>query len=246
MSEMFLFSRLMSNTPQVLTTFLIFSLSAGVLGGILFYMDGAGPSVLDDLTEDLPVDMEVSLSSAFYRQNETEISFVEDLLNEHSLVQSIEPLSVLQGEQRQQIIYDPGDPYGWYYDYQRVYFLGVSETFFDIFPDAVSLSSDAQHLTDSTCYLEESIFESEDYEIGDTYLAEVVVWNQFYEEVTVNQTYEIAGTFTSDLFPIEYYYYYSYEPNMRESALSMITTKEAINVGFEELSFGHWDGINQT
>ena len=234
----------MSKAPQVITTFLIFSLSAGVLGGILFYMDTAGPSVLDDLTEELPVDMEISMSSSFYRQNETEISFVEDLLNQHDLVSHIEPISVIEGTQRFMYVYDPGDPYGFYYDYQRVVFLGVSDGFFETFPDAVSLSSGAPSLTDTTCYLEENIFISENYEIGDDYIAEVLTYDDYYEEVPVNKTYEIVGTFSSDLFPVEYYYYYE-DLGDRDSSLIMITTKESLNEGFEELGFGRWDGISE-
>ena len=51
----FLVSRLASRSPQVLATLLMFSLSAGVLGGVLFYMDSTSSSVLDDMTQDIPV-----------------------------------------------------------------------------------------------------------------------------------------------------------------------------------------------
>ncbi|MHA2425329.1 MAG: hypothetical protein ACXAEF_11105, partial [Candidatus Thorarchaeota archaeon] len=205
---MFLYSRLMSKSPQVITTFLIFSLSAGVLGGILFYIDSAGPSVLEDLTEDLPIDMEVSVSSAFYRQNETEIDFVEDLLNEHEIVLDIEPISVVDGEQQNIVVYDPDDPYGYYYDYRRVVYLGVESSFFDTIPEAVSLSPGVPELTDATCYLEERVFNAGNYEIGDDYLAEVTAWDEYYNEYSVNKTYEIVGTFSTELFPVQYYYYY--------------------------------------
>ena len=43
---MFLFARLSARAPEVITTLLIFSLSSGVLGGILFYMDSTAPTVL--------------------------------------------------------------------------------------------------------------------------------------------------------------------------------------------------------
>ena len=52
---MFLFARLSARAPEVLTTLLIFSLSSGVLGGILFYMDSTAPSVLNDMTGDVPL-----------------------------------------------------------------------------------------------------------------------------------------------------------------------------------------------
>ncbi|MHA1851291.1 MAG: hypothetical protein ACTSW8_08550, partial [Candidatus Thorarchaeota archaeon] len=63
---MFLFSRLSSRAPEVLTTLLIFALSSGVLGGILFYMDSTGPDVLNDMTSEIPIDMEVTFTTSFY------------------------------------------------------------------------------------------------------------------------------------------------------------------------------------
>ena len=52
-TRMFLLSRLMSQAPQVALTLVVFSLASGVLGGVLIYMDSAGPDVLDDLTENV-------------------------------------------------------------------------------------------------------------------------------------------------------------------------------------------------
>ncbi|MFW9849822.1 MAG: hypothetical protein ACFFF4_11820, partial [Candidatus Thorarchaeota archaeon] len=242
---MFLFSRLMSKAPQVITTFLIFSLSAGVLGGILFYMDSSGPNVLNDLTSNLPIDMEVSMSSTFYHQNDTDIGFVENLLNEHEIVKQIESVSVLEGEQMHQVFYDPGDPYAYFYDYRSIVFLGVEPSFFQSFPDAVSVSSDAPTLTDTTCYLEESIFIENNYDIGDLYNAEVIAWDEYYDEYTVNKTYEIVGTFTTELFPIEYYYYYYDDADIDSTSLAIITTKESINTNYEALGFGQWNGISE-
>jgi len=234
---MFLMARLMSKAPQVLTTFLIFSLSAGVLGGILFYMDSAGPSVLDDLTSDLTYDMEVSLSSSFYRQNDTSISFFEDLLNSQEVVTDIEPLSVIETYQNR-----------WdYYDYQHIVYLGVENTFFTNFPNAVSIGDSNPALTDTTCYLEEQFFEDGEYEIGNDYLAEIITYNEYYEEVMVNMTLEIVGTFSTEIFLEENYYYYSpFDQGQSENtALKMITTKDALNEGFEDIGYGQWEGISE-
>ncbi len=235
---MFLMTRLMSKAPQVLTTFLIFSLSAGVLGGILFYMDSAGPSVLDDLTTDLTYDMEVSLSSSFYRQNTTSLYFIENLLNSQEEILNTERISVI----------DSYDYYAEYYGSNQRVFLGVESTFFDNFPNAVKLVGSNPGLTDTTCYLEESFFNQQNYELGDDYIAEIVTYDEYYNEVVVNMTLEIVGTFTTNIFPASNYYYspYSYGAQQTETtALKMITTKNALNEGFQEIGFGTYNGISE-
>ncbi|MFW9975972.1 MAG: hypothetical protein ACFFDQ_11940, partial [Candidatus Thorarchaeota archaeon] len=83
---MFLISRLMSQSPQVLATLLLFSLSAGVLGGILFYMDSTSSNVLEEMTQDILVDMEVQCTSEFYVTNATTIGEIAEIVNEQDLV----------------------------------------------------------------------------------------------------------------------------------------------------------------
>ncbi|MDF1540576.1 MAG: hypothetical protein P1Q69_16890, partial [Candidatus Thorarchaeota archaeon] len=233
---MFLMTRMMSKAPQVLTTFLIFSLSAGVLGGILFYIDSAGPSVLDDLTSDLTYDMEVSLSNSFYRQNTTSLYSIESLLNSQEEITNIERLSIIESYEHQ-----------WeYYDDHRSVFLGVESTFFTNFPNAITTADSIPSLTDTTCFLEEQFFLEEEYQIGDDYLAEIVTYDDYYNEIIVNMTLEVVGTFTTDIFLEEYYYYSPYDIQQSErTALRMITTKNALNEGFEEIGFGQWDGISE-
>jgi len=234
--KMFLFSRLLAKSPQVITTFLIFSLSAGVLGGILFYMETSGPNVLADLTQDLDVDMEVSITSSFYRQNTTDIAYIESLLD-FDEIDNIEPLSVIDTYLRE-------DDY--YYYYSHAIFLGVENSFFDSFPDSVSVSSDAPLLTDTTCYMEIEFFHEGDYSIGDNYTAEVVTYDEHWDEVIINVTYEITGTFESAIFMEEYYPYYYYDDyNPRSTALTIITTKDSINENFEGMGFSQYDGISE-
>ncbi|MFW9980205.1 MAG: hypothetical protein ACFFEJ_19130, partial [Candidatus Thorarchaeota archaeon] len=198
---MFLFSRLMSKRPQLLATFLIFSLSAGVLGGILFYLETSSPDVLADLTQDIDVDMEISMTSSFYRQNTTDIEDIEGLMDFEE-IESVEPISVID-------TYLRDDWY--YYYYTHAVYLGVENSFFESFPDAVSLNADAPTLTDTTCYMEIAFFNDGDYSIGDNYTAEVITYDEFYDEVIVEFDYEIVGTFVSSIFMEEYYPYYYYD-----------------------------------
>ncbi|MCK4483819.1 MAG: hypothetical protein KAU89_03275, partial [Candidatus Thorarchaeota archaeon] len=92
---MFLLSRLASRGPQILTTLLIFSLSAGVLGGILFYMDAAGPHVFADITSDVEVDMEILFTTPFYAQNETSMEEIEQMVSEQEAVLEQETIAVV-------------------------------------------------------------------------------------------------------------------------------------------------------
>ena len=56
---MYLSSRVRSNAPEILVAFLIFSLSTGVVGGVLLYIDSIGPDVLAEISEEVVVDMQV-------------------------------------------------------------------------------------------------------------------------------------------------------------------------------------------
>ncbi|MHA1480375.1 MAG: hypothetical protein ACTSQZ_02995, partial [Candidatus Thorarchaeota archaeon] len=230
---MFLGSRLISRSPQLITTFLIFSLSAGVLGGIIFYTDSAAPSVLVDLREDVAFDMEISLSSLFYRQNTTTMNDITEVVSEEELIQPIEILNVISSE---------------YYDYEIHRdivdtYLGVDSTFFDSFPKAIQLSSVVSELNDSSCYLAKDTLEQSGLSIGDDYTALLTYNDDHYNEVQINSTYTIVGTFESNLF-LETVYFY--EPGRIEtSTLRMITTEQGLITAFEEIGYGDWNTIQQ-
>lgn len=236
MFDMFLLSRLLSKGPHVLVTFLIFSLSAGVLGGILFYIDSTGPEVLADLTQGTDVDMEISLTPTFYNQNTTDIDDIEGLLDVDEII-SIERLSVIDTYLRED---------WYYYYYSHAIFLGIEPSFLGSFPDAVSVASDTPTLSDDTCYMEVEFFTEGGYEIGGNYTAQVITYDEYYEEVIVEATYEITGTFVSTIFMEEYYPYYYYDDHQqRETALTIITTKDSINANFEDIGFSRYDGISE-
>ena len=93
--ELFLIARLLSRAPQVLTTLLVFSLSSGVLGGILFYMDSVGPDVLDDMMDDVPIHMQIYFTNIFYNQNDTTIEYIQSIVTEQENVKSTEIVSII-------------------------------------------------------------------------------------------------------------------------------------------------------
>ncbi|MHA2119122.1 MAG: hypothetical protein ACW98J_09390 [Candidatus Thorarchaeota archaeon] len=93
---MFLTARIVSRVPQVVATLIVFSISAGVLGGILFYMDSAGPDVLAEMTEDIPIDMTLTFSYTFYSQNETTIEDVEQIVSSQEWIIETETVSRLE------------------------------------------------------------------------------------------------------------------------------------------------------
>ncbi len=242
---MFLLSRLLAKKPQILATFLIFSLSAGIVGGILFYMENTRPKVLSDLTQNLDVDMEIAITSAFYEQNTTRIEDIEALLAS-SYVDEVEPLSVL--DTYVTLEYDEG---GYYY-YSRAVYLGVEDSFFDTFPSVVDFESNVPPLSNDTCYLEIGFFNKWGYSIGDYYNATVTTYDEYWNEIQVNASYLIVGTFKSNIFENEYYYYYE-EYSDSDTSLVMITTKDAINTDFSSIGYGqsfaiseqYWVSINE-
>ena len=126
--NLFLITRLLSRAPQVLTTLLVFSLSSGVLGGILFYMDSVGPDVLDDMMEDVPIHMQIHFTHIFYDQNETTMEDIESIVTEQESLLSTEIISIIDSWYEEELEYD------WYY--RRNTYLGVEQTFFESFPNA--------------------------------------------------------------------------------------------------------------
>jgi len=162
---MFLFARLSSRAPEVLTTLLIFSLSSGVLGGILFYMDSTAPSVLNDMTENVPIDMEVSLSYQFYNQNSTRLDDIRNIVEARDYVVATEPLTFVN-------LYD------WFIDdyrFSRRGFLGIDSTAFEQFPDAIKIDSGSLSYDNDSCLVEKSLFIAEGLDIGSNYTVSVTI-----------------------------------------------------------------------
>lgn len=226
---MFLFSRLSARTPEVVLTILIFSLSSGVLGGILFYMDSAAPNVLADMTSEVALDMEVSMTSAFYNQNVTTVEEIKSSVAERDYVVDAEDVVVAQ-------IYDYWEEH---YEYQRKAFLGISQDALGNFPEAVTVSDGVLALNDNSCLVEESAFSCNNLEIGSVYMLNLHFYDANWNQVFLNLSFTVAGTFESSI------YLQSIYPSRAESTyLHLITTKDAVRSVFSMLGPDYYNGIS--
>jgi ABC-type antimicrobial peptide transport system permease subunit len=187
---MFLASRLASRSPQVLATLLMFSLSAGVLGGILFYMDSTSSSVLEEMTQDIPVDMEVQCTPEFYRTHATTIESIASIVEEQDFVTDTEIVAFTEGQ-----LYDFPES-----RFRKYAYLGVSSSVFQSFPDAFQVEEGADSLNDTACYLEREWAEYLGLGIGSNYVAEIQASNVNYTQEIFNASYTVVGIFTSSVF----------------------------------------------
>lgn len=226
---MFLFARLSSRAPEVLTTLLIFALSSGVLGGILIYMDSTSPDVLDDMTSDLPIDMEVSLTSPFYSQDNITIDDIEENIAEQDYVITTEQVKFVQIEDysEEELDYRKG-------------FLGINFTSFERFSDAIDVEIFNQEYDDNSCLVENALFLRLGLNIGDNYTIDLLVYNSSGYEDEIHKSFTIIGTFSSNIF--------MYHARWGEPAvtyLRMITTPDAIVSTFDILGYGNYYGIQE-
>ncbi|MFW9968064.1 MAG: FtsX-like permease family protein [Candidatus Thorarchaeota archaeon] len=226
---MFLSARLVSNAPQVAATLIVFSLSAGVLGGILFYMDSAGPDVLAEMTEDIPIDMYLTFSPSFYNQNETTTADVEEIVSSQEWIEEIETISKVEF-------------YDWRQEDWRDAFsilLGINDTFYDTFPNALDMSVDPSVLTETTCIVEENKLGRQGLSIGEN----LTIWIEAYNETSdwwyqIPHNFTIVGTFTTNLFMQQYYW-----EDTISTSLLMVTTREGLSQAFDQLIAGYYGGV---
>jgi ABC-type lipoprotein release transport system permease subunit len=218
---MFLRGRIAFAAPRVFTTLLIFSLSAGVLGGILIYFDSAGPLILNEMSEGSYYDMKVELSTNFHIQDEISIEDVLQAINNQSGVSSAEHIIMIRSSTR--------------YEIQKVLrtyaYVGVNEAFLNEFSNVIQLSDDCYPLVDNGCYVDVTEFNRLGLEINGTYPVPIITGEYFYHTTTRNFT--VQGTFTSngpwgvletqeDVYPI----------------LRMVTSIEALENNFGYLGYG--------
>ena len=236
---MFLISRLTSRSPQVLATLLMFSLSAGVLGGILFYMDSTSSNVLEEMTQDIPIDMEVQCTPEFYETLAITIENIDAIVEEQELIVTTEIVGIIDG-------IDSSYPDS---RFKRYTYLGVDDSVFQAFPDAIQVISGTSPLNDTTCYLEQDWSEYLGLEIGDTYVAEILAQNTNYTIQKYNASYTVIGIFTTNMFS-----------SRRDSSgnpttsLRMITTRTSLvakfgNVGLQsahEVFYSIWTAFDSS
>ena len=218
---MFLRGRIAFGAPQVFTTLLIFSLSAGVLGGILIYFDSAGPLILNEMSQEFYFDMKVELARTFHSQDELTTEDVIQVISEQTGVSSVEPVVMIESStswESQKLL--------------RTYaYLGISENFLNEFSNIIQLSDNCLPLVEDGCYVEESEFQRLELEINGTYPVHVMTSGYLYQATIRNFT--VQGTFTSPgpwgTIEIEDHVY---------SILKMVTTIEAIENQFGYLGYG--------
>ncbi|TFG28287.1 hypothetical protein EU527_17510 [Candidatus Thorarchaeota archaeon] len=228
---MFLFSRLSSSAPEVLTTLLIFSLSSGVLGGILIYMDSAAPFVLADMTADVPIDMQVSFATPFYGQSNITIEDVRENVAEQDFVTATEHVTFANVYVFNEI------------DYSETWmgFLGVNKTAFASFSDAIDVDPLSLDYDNSSCLIEESFLVNQGLIIGGNYTIQVSVYanvNGSWQEVEIERTFTIVGTFISHI-----YMYQARWGQPEVTYLRMISTPEAIASTFSILGHESYYGM---
>jgi ABC-type lipoprotein release transport system permease subunit len=230
---MFLFSRLSARAPEVITTLIIFSLSSGVLGGVLFYMDSAAPDVLHDMTSNVPIDMQVSFTTPFYTQNQTDpnratISSIQNSISNQDYVIATQAVTFAQVQDWQEEDYR----------YQWKGYLGVDYGALSSFSDAISPDSGALSYSENSCILEKSLFLRLGAEIGGNFTLDLHVYNSTWDEVEIQRTFTIVGTFVSRI--------YMYQPMWGQpeiTYLQMISTPKAINETFGVLGHDQYYGV---
>jgi ABC-type lipoprotein release transport system permease subunit len=192
-------------------------------------MDSAGPDVLAEMTEDIPVDMSLTFSSSFYNQNETTMDDVEQIVSSQEWIVDTETVSKLEY-------------YDWRQEDYRYAFnvlLGVNDTFYDTFPDALDMGVDPSILTDTTCIVEEAKLGGLGLMIGDN----LTVWMEAYNDTSgwwyeVPHNFTVVGTFTTSLFMQHFYW----EDTIGTSLL-MVTTREGLIQSFGKLQQGYYGGV---
>ena len=231
---MFLFSRLSSRAPEVVTTLLIFALSSGVLGGILVYMDSTAPDVLNDMTSDVPVDMQVTLSSSFYSDsNNITIDDIEENIGQQDYVIATEQVKFAE-------FYD----YTWEgeeEDFRKGY-LGIDFTSFESFSDAIDIEIFDREYDNDSCMVENALFLRQGLQIGDNFTINLTAYNNTYpyNEFEIQESFIIVGTFSSNI--------YMHQPRWGQpevTYLRMITTPDAIDSTFNVLGHDPYYGLQE-
>ncbi len=213
-----------------MTTLLIFALSSGVLGGILFYMDSTSPDVLNDMTSDVPIDMQVTFSSPFYSQNNITVDDIEENVGQQEYVIATEQVKFVQ-------IYD--------YDVleqedYRKGFLGINFTSFESFSDAIDIEIFDREYDNESCMVENSLFLQRGLQIGDNYTINLLVYNSTWYEVEIQKSFTIVGTFSSNI-----YMHQPFWGQPEVTYLRMITTPDAIASTFNVLGHDPYYGLQE-
>ncbi len=196
---MFLTSRVAARWGQALVTVVVFSLASGVVGGLLFYMGSSSYDVISTLAAESPVDMDITFSSTFYRQENITVQDVRDTVLSMDGVVAADVLTAVESTELDAFIT-----------------LGLNATVLETFPDALDIPPGTPFPNESTCLLESDYFCNMGYEIGDNFTLTVMHWQPGVGIITVRRNYTVVGVFDSHIYnPQEEERQYTYLPVLR-------------------------------
>jgi ABC-type lipoprotein release transport system permease subunit len=136
------------------------------------------------------------------------------------------------------------DSYDWrsYEDgrYRRNTYLGVNQSFFTTFNQAIELDEGAPGLTNDTCYVEHATLNHMGLEIGDNYTISTWDWDENGTEIWTNHSLRITSTFVSNIFFEQIIW-----NQPEDTTLRLITTRQGIEDGFGILGYSGWDAIEE-
>jgi ABC-type lipoprotein release transport system permease subunit len=190
-------------------------------------MDSTSTEVLEEMTEFVPIDMEIRCTGDFYSDSDLTLDAIRDVVLEQSIISSAEIVAIIEGF----------DPFVTESRFQRYAHLGVDASFLSTFDEALWLQSDSIPLSDDSCYVEKELFQFYQLAIGDDYTVSVYYHGEEYQTYRVNKTFTIAGTFQSTIYSL------NSDLSNPSSKLGIITTRVGLHSNFDEIGHENSDGI---
>ncbi|MFQ5832519.1 MAG: FtsX-like permease family protein, partial [Candidatus Thorarchaeota archaeon] len=117
--------------------------------------------------------------------------------------------------------------------------IGVNESFFETFSDAIGIIDGHTGLNSTTCIVERGRMTRYGLHIGDNATVSVEAYNETSDDwYFVERNYTIVGSFTTSLFMHEYEW-----GAPLSTSLFMVTTTEGLVEGFQEVSRDSWNAV---
>ncbi len=214
---MFIPSSLAARGPRLVASFFIFALSSGVVGGVIFYLDWTGPEVFQAGVQQVPVDMQLELTWAFYQQNATSLENITHIAQEQQYVTATEVVSCIQTWDYNQTNYE----------YSELTYLGVDDSLFHTFQNAIHLTPGSPQLNDSTCYVQKEMLGFWGTDVGKNLTFHAYSYDEHGNRIELNQTLRVVGVFNSQLFSHALYYL-----GPQISTLRVVTTRHSMSIVF--------------
>ncbi len=189
---MFLFSQLRHAPAYLVLTIVVFSMSTGILGAVMFYSESAAPHVLDEFLDSVPVDMMASVTPLFYAQHNISRQDVVDTLLAQDLITNVTQICDIY-----RLDWESTDP-----RFVELYYVGVTQEFLEMFPRAVTPDSTSLPLDSNSCWVNPEYLEYLGLRIGDNLTISAGVWQEGLP-IIINKTLTIVGTFSSQLFTLQ-------------------------------------------